>query len=61
MHKTNHYELSHNNKYEGFCIDLLTELSKDLGERLIFKKKIIICFFVVLHSYNIKREHLPDQ
>ncbi|KAF8367108.1 glr-5 [Pristionchus pacificus] len=31
MHKTNHYELSHNNKYEGFCIDLLTELSKDLG------------------------------
>ncbi|PAV57566.1 hypothetical protein WR25_03421 isoform B [Diploscapter pachys] len=31
MLKKNHYELDANSKFEGFCIDLLTELSKDLG------------------------------
>ena len=33
MLKKNHYELDANSKFEGFCIDLLTELSKDLGKR----------------------------
>ncbi|RCN42515.1 ligand-binding protein, receptor family, partial [Ancylostoma caninum] len=31
MLKKNHYELYANSKFEGFCIDLLAELSKDLG------------------------------
>ncbi|CAI4225801.1 unnamed protein product [Auanema sp. JU1783] len=31
MLKKNHYELDGNAKFEGFCIDLLAELSKDLG------------------------------
>ncbi|CAI2353310.1 unnamed protein product [Caenorhabditis sp. 36 PRJEB53466] len=31
MLKKNHYELDANSKFEGFCIDLLAELSKDLG------------------------------
>ncbi|VDM79846.1 unnamed protein product [Strongylus vulgaris] len=31
MLKKNHYELYGNFKFEGFCIDLLAELSKDLG------------------------------
>ncbi|KIH42680.1 hypothetical protein ANCDUO_27331, partial [Ancylostoma duodenale] len=32
MLKKNHYELYANSKFEGFCIDLLAELSKDLGK-----------------------------
>ncbi|KAK6013317.1 Ligand-gated ion channel, partial [Ostertagia ostertagi] len=31
MLKKNHYELYGNMKFEGFCIDLLAELSRDLG------------------------------
>ncbi|CAJ0584483.1 unnamed protein product, partial [Mesorhabditis spiculigera] len=31
MLKKNHFELDANQKFEGFCIDLLTELSRDLG------------------------------
>uniref|UniRef100_A0A914C856 Uncharacterized protein n=1 Tax=Acrobeloides nanus TaxID=290746 RepID=A0A914C856_9BILA len=31
MLKKNHFELDSNNQFEGFCIDLLEELSKDLG------------------------------
>uniref|UniRef100_A0AC35GLP6 Ionotropic glutamate receptor n=1 Tax=Panagrolaimus sp. PS1159 TaxID=55785 RepID=A0AC35GLP6_9BILA len=31
MLKKNHFELDENNQFEGFCIDLLEELSKDLG------------------------------
>ncbi|CAJ0927228.1 unnamed protein product, partial [Mesorhabditis belari] len=31
MLKKNHFELDANSKFEGFCIDLLAELSKDLG------------------------------
>uniref|UniRef100_A0A183FEF2 Glutamate receptor n=1 Tax=Heligmosomoides polygyrus TaxID=6339 RepID=A0A183FEF2_HELPZ len=31
MLKKNHYELYGNSKFEGFCIDLLAELSRDLG------------------------------
>ena len=31
MLKKNHFELNENNQFEGFCIDLLEELSKDLG------------------------------
>jgi hypothetical protein len=31
MFRQNHYELSGNMKFEGFCMDLLAELSKDLG------------------------------
>uniref|UniRef100_A0A1I8ABH5 Glutamate receptor n=1 Tax=Steinernema glaseri TaxID=37863 RepID=A0A1I8ABH5_9BILA len=31
MLKNNHYELDQNAQFEGFCIDLLAELSRDLG------------------------------
>ncbi|KAK0424092.1 hypothetical protein QR680_008499 [Steinernema hermaphroditum] len=31
MLKNNHYELDQNSQFEGFCIDLLAELSRDLG------------------------------
>ena len=31
MLKKNHFELDENNQFEGFCIDLLEELSRDLG------------------------------
>uniref|UniRef100_A0A7E4VGJ5 Glutamate receptor n=1 Tax=Panagrellus redivivus TaxID=6233 RepID=A0A7E4VGJ5_PANRE len=31
MLKKNHFELNENNQFEGFCIDLLEELSSDLG------------------------------
>ncbi|KAH7726269.1 CBN-GLR-5 protein [Aphelenchoides avenae] len=31
MLKRNHFELDENSQFEGFCIDLLEELSKDLG------------------------------
>ncbi|KAK6048688.1 hypothetical protein COOONC_13807 [Cooperia oncophora] len=36
MLKKNHYELYGNMKFEGFCIDLLAELSRDLGKILLF-------------------------
>jgi hypothetical protein len=32
MLKKNHFELDQNSQFEGFCIDLLQELSNDLGE-----------------------------
>uniref|UniRef100_A0A0N5BKK9 PBPe domain-containing protein n=1 Tax=Strongyloides papillosus TaxID=174720 RepID=A0A0N5BKK9_STREA len=31
MYKKNHFELDKNSQFEGFCIDLLHQLSKDLG------------------------------
>lgn len=31
MLKKNYYELDENSRLEGFCIDLLAELSRDLG------------------------------
>uniref|UniRef100_A0A914WHL9 Uncharacterized protein n=1 Tax=Plectus sambesii TaxID=2011161 RepID=A0A914WHL9_9BILA len=31
MYRRNHYDFHGNQKFEGFCIDLLTELSRDLG------------------------------
>ena len=32
MLKKNHFELDGSAKFEGFCIDLLAELSRDLGK-----------------------------
>lgn len=36
MLKKNHFEMNENSQFEGFCIDLLEELSNDLGTFLLY-------------------------
>ncbi|WKX90931.1 hypothetical protein Q1695_009628 [Nippostrongylus brasiliensis] len=50
MLKKNHYELYGNSKFEGFCIDLLAELSRDLGMPTLTHKGALSCFTYAIHA-----------
>lgn len=57
MLKKNHFELNTNAQFEGFCIDLLHELSNDLGLFLLLISLIFLLFVGFTYTIHVVRDN----